>query len=635
MSRSAENGHSAGTIDIIKETTPAPGAPSADWREVRAGEHFVQFYDSDEILLDSLAGFVGAGIDAGEGCIAVATREHLEALERLLNVSGRDVVEAGAAGRFIAADAAETLNKFSSNGRPNAAKFKKVIGSLIRRAAAGGRPVRVFGEVMALLAAGGRYEDAVRVEDFWNDLANEIQFTRFCAYPTKSFDGDNLAEPMRQVCGTHSRVIPAESYSGIENEDERLRAIAMLQQRASVLETEIAERKRLFMLEQRARAEAERANRMKDEFLATLSHELRTPLNAIIGWASMLDKETLDPAMYEKAVDSIRRNAKIQAQLVEDILDVSRMITGNLRLQIAEADAVSIINNAIDSVLPGARAKEIHIEVTLDPSVRHIHCDSERLQQAVWNLLSNAVKFTGEGGEIEVSLEPEDGDIRIEVRDNGCGVAPEYLPLIFDRFCQVDGSQTRRIGGLGLGLAIVKCVAELHGGSASAESEGVGFGSTFSIVIPMHPAESSEKVPGVAAHDLSSLPSVAFPGVKMLIVDDDRDSLEMLKFALRKTAGSIETAPSAADALEKFKWFEPDVLISDVGMPGEDGLSLIQKIRDLESVTGRRTPSIALTAFTRIEDRARALNAGFDMFVPKPVELDELIAAVSNLIEQK
>lgn len=609
---------------------------ATEWRSALENEHFVQFYDADTYLLDTLTEYMGAGLDLGEGCVVAATEAHRNELENRLHESGRDVVLAGMTGQYIVIDAAETLAKFTTDGKLDEEKFEQVIGSIVKRAAAGGRRVVVFGEIVALLWADDKQSDAALLEKFWNNLAKKYDFTLFCAYPTNGLNSEETSEQLQHVCGEHSRVIPAESYTGLETEDERMRAIVVLQQKAAMLEAEIAERKRLFVLEQMARAEAERANQMKDEFLATLSHELRTPLNAIIGWSSMMEKGGLDDESQERAVDTIKRNALQQAQLIEDILDVSRMITGKLRLQIAPADVVSVINSAIDSVLPSSRSKNIHIEETLDPSIRRIPCDAGRLQQVIWNLLTNAIKFTGEGGQVGISLEAAGRNIRIEVTDNGRGISPDFLPYIFDRFCQADAAQTRRSGGLGLGLAIVKRLVELHGGTVSADSKGEGLGTTFTVLLPRRTVSSNVIEADRREERVSSLlPLQTFPGVKILLVDDDVDSLEMLQFALNATSNTIETAGSVAEAMEKLEWFEPDVLVSDVGLPGEDGCSLIKKVRDLDAKTGRRTSAIALTAYTRVEDRSRALASGFNMFVPKPVELDELLAAVANLVERR
>jgi signal transduction histidine kinase/ActR/RegA family two-component response regulator len=430
--------------------------------------------------------------------------------------------------------------------------------------------------------------------------------------------------------------------------DDRLRAILQLQQKARSLEAEIAERKeaeerlRVSLLqEQVARAEAERANHLKDEFLATASHELRTPLNAIIGWSYMLRNSRLDEETITRAVEIIERNAKSQAQLVEDILDVSRVITGKLRLSMEPVDVASAINAAIDSVQLAADSKGIQLEVTLDPSARHVSGDSSRLQQAVWNLLSNAIKFTPAGGRVRVRLERVNSNVQIKVSDTGEGIRPDFLPFIFDRFRQGDGSSTRRHGGLGLGLSIVRHLIELHGGIVHADSAGEGQGTTFTISLPLPISPKPVKSRKTKAEALRSKqgtsvvakPHASLAGVKVLLVDDDQDTITMLIAMLGEHEAIVQTASSAEAALEIIEWYKPDVLVSDLAMPHEDGYSLINKLRIREAASGKQTPAVALTAYVRVEDRARALSAGFNMFVPKPIEPSELITAIAHLAE--
>ena len=619
-------------------------------------DHFVQFYEGDEFLLNSLGGFVGAGLCGDDACIVVATEAHREGLDVRLRELGLDVVAARASGQYISLDAGETLSKFMIDGSPEPGRFAEVIGQLIARAAHGRSRVRVFGEMVALLWAEGNRGAALQLEELWNRLGETSLFSLFCAYPMNGFCGEAMAEPLSHVCTTHSRVIPAESYTALADPDERLRVIIQLQQKARRLEAEVAERKEaekaLLALkdelevqltrEQMARAEAEAANRLKDEFLATVSHELRTPLTAIMGWSHMLRERRLDEAMTARALETIGRNAESQAQLIEDILDVSRVITGKLRLNVGPVDAAAIINAAIDSVQLAAESKGIELEVTLDPSARHISGDSGRLQQVVWNLLSNAIKFTDAGGRVSVRLERAGPDVQIRVTDTGQGISPDFLPYVFDRFRQADGTSTRRFGGLGLGLALVRHLVELHGGTVSADSQGEGHGATFTIRLPFHApvrerAKGKRRVTAKLWPDgdgdaaLNPLPSLE--GVEVLLVDDDRDTLQMITAMLTEQRAKVQVAASVAEALELLQLFSPDVLVSDLAMPDEDGYSLIGKLRSLEDGDARQTPAVALTAYVRVEDRSRALSAGFNMFVPKPVEPRELIEAIANLTE--
>jgi CheY-like chemotaxis protein len=420
----------------------------------------------------------------------------------------------------------------------------------------------------------------------------------------------------------------------------------MLQQKAESLESEIRERRlveerlRLSLVgEQMARAESESANRMKDEFLATVSHEIRTPLNAIIGWSHLLRSGRLDEATRMRAVETIDRNAKSQAQLIEDILDVSRMITGKLRLNNETVDIASVINAAIDSVQLAVDSKDLRLEIKLDPTARHTLGDANRLQQVVWNLLSNAIKFTPSGGRILVSVERAGEDVQIQVSDSGQGIGPDFLPFIFERFRQADGTTTRQHGGLGLGLAIVRHLIELHGGTIDVDSAGENKGSTFTIKLPLAPQDTKGRkklAKDQLARETARASFVSLPpldNVKVLLVDDDADTLQILSVMLIESRATVQTASSVAQALEILEWYQPNVLVTDLAMPGEDGYSLINKIRAGEALTERQMPVVALTSYVRVEDRAQALSSGFNMFVPKPVQPDELIAAIASLAE--
>jgi signal transduction histidine kinase/ActR/RegA family two-component response regulator len=630
-------------------------------------EHLVQFYETDEYLLDSLSSYVRAGVLAGEAAVVVATNPHLNGLEARLLEQGVDIGAAGQTGKYIALDARHTLDQLMDDGVLSPAKFKLLVGSVVSEGIQKGGRLRVFGELVALLCAEGNYEGAIQLEQLWNELAADQKFSLFCGYPLSSFANHVLADEFAHVCATHSRVIPAESYSSLTETDEQRRAILRLQQKAAALESEIAQRAQTeaklkaareelemqvenlrqlhemtelsLQREQIARSEAEAANRMKDDFLATVSHELRTPLNAIIGWSHMLRSGRLDADSSARAIETIERNAKSQAQLVEDILDVSRVITGKLSLNMGKVDVASTINAAIDSVQLAADSKQIDLRVTLDPSVRQVLGDASRLQQVVWNLLSNAIKFTPAGGRVAVTLERADGNVRLKVNDTGMGITPEFLPYVFDRFRQLDATSTRLHGGLGLGLAIVKHLVELHGGTVAVESPGVGSGSTFTITLPAPVQSPNRKRTKRAAKMTTSSESIQFrslpslAGLRVLVVDDDLDSLQLMSVLLEGKQAAVQPAASAQEALQTLEWFEPDVFVFDLAMPGQDGYELITKVRKLESKKWNKAPAIALTAHVRVDDRARALSAGFDLFVPKPVEFEELVLAIANLTE--
>ncbi|HEX8723617.1 MAG TPA: PAS domain S-box protein [Pyrinomonadaceae bacterium] len=385
-----------------------------------------------------------------------------------------------------------------------------------------------------------------------------------------------------------------------------------------------------------ARKRAEEANRLKDDFLATLSHELRTPLTSILGWSRMLQTNRFDEAVTARALQTIERNAQAQAQLVDDLLDVSRIITGKLRLDVRPVDLSGVITAAADSVRPAAEAKEIELRTLLDPAAGAVSGDPERLQQVVWNLLSNAVKFTPKGGRVEVRLERADSQVEITVADTGRGIAPEFLPHVFDRFRQADQATTRQHGGLGLGLSIVRQLVELHGGTVEVRSEGEGRGATFTVSLPPLPARAGRADGGRRVNPASRTGGAldcppGLEGLRVLVVDDEADTREVLLAVLASCGAQPTAAASAAEALRLLGRERYDVLVSDIGMPEEDGYDLIRRVRALAGERGGTIPAVALTAYARAEDRMRALRSGFQMHVPKPVEPAELITVVANL----
>lgn len=394
----------------------------------------------------------------------------------------------------------------------------------------------------------------------------------------------------------------------------------------------------LLMREQMLRAESQTANRIKDEFLATVSHELRTPLNAILGWATLMSRDKVNETTVTRAIEVIERNAKAQAQLIEDLLDVSRMISGKLRLNTKPIELVSVIRAAVDSIHLAAEAKGVHLEMILDVKADRIVGDADRLQQVVWNLLSNAVKFTPKGGLVQIKLERVAANAQIVVSDTGVGISSEFLPHVFELFRQADGSITKPQGGLGLGLAIARQLVEMHGGTLSAASEGEGQGASFAMSIPVVAVQTplptiGDSTTGATRHSKSfgtQLPSLS--GLRILAVDDEVDTRDMIRAVLEEVGANVLTAGSVKEALEALPGWKPDVLICDIGMPGEDGYALIRKVREAEAEEVRNTPAIALTGYARIEDRMRALAAGFQMFIPKPVEANELTTTVANLI---
>ncbi|HYE13406.1 MAG TPA: ATP-binding protein, partial [Pyrinomonadaceae bacterium] len=441
-----------------------------------------------------------------------------------------------------------------------------------------------------------------------------------------------------------SRVNVSLTVSPVEGEGGRVVGASVIARDITGRLRAEAERARLLGQERRLRAEAEEASRLKDEFLATVSHELRTPLTAIQGWALLLNSGQLDDAAARRAAAVIERNARAQKQIINDLLDVSRFISGKMRLEVERVALGRVVAEAVEAVRLAAQAKGIEIEGPgADQPDVHVSGDPDRLQQIVWNLLTNAVKFTPQGGRVAVALTERDGHAEISVSDTGCGIAPDFLPYVFDRFRQADGSTTREHGGLGLGLAIVRHLVELHGGTVRAESEGSGSGCVFTVRLPLlRDAERGLRIDEGKdggrideGYEIRN-PSPAFlSGLRVLVVDDDAETLALLRTMLAGRGAEVSAASSAGEALAALERDGADVLVSDIGMPGGDGYELIRRVRAGEAAAGlpaaRRVPALALTAYARAEDSVRALAEGFQAHLAKPVEPAELWRAVARL----
>lgn len=394
---------------------------------------------------------------------------------------------------------------------------------------------------------------------------------------------------------------------------------------------------------ERALRAAETASRAKDDFLANVSHELRTPLTPILGFARMLRSGQLDARAAERALESIERNAELQSHLIEDILDFARIIAGKLRLDVQPIDPAVVVEAALDVVRAAAVARDVRLQSVLDPVAGPIAGDANRLQQIVWNLLTNAIKFTPKGGRVQVRLERINSHIEITVSDTGEGISPEFLPFVFDRFRQADNSNTRRHGGLGLGLSIVRQLVEMHGGTVHVSSGGLEQGTTFTVKLPrmiIHDPhllkEDATRRRPIASHEaveFSCPPELT--GLRVLAIDDEMDARELLAVVLKSCGSEVTTVATAGEAIAAVKRLRPDILISDIEMPGEDGYSLIRNVRALTREEGGQTPAIALTAHARLEDRLRALSAGYQMHVAKPVEPAELVVVIASLAVRK
>jgi PAS domain S-box-containing protein len=389
-----------------------------------------------------------------------------------------------------------------------------------------------------------------------------------------------------------------------------------------------------------AARQAEESSRLKEEFLATISHELRTPLNAILGWSRMLRSGKMESNEAAKALQTIERNARAQSQLIDDLLDVSRIITGKLRIDVRPIDPTIFTEAAIEAVQPAAEAKGVRIVKVIDTGASSVPGDPVRLQQVIWNLVSNAVKFTPRGGRIQVQLERVNSHIEIAVSDTGQGIPAEFIPHVFDRFRQADQASTRQHGGMGLGLAIVRNLVEMHGGSVEAKSLGKDQGATFTVRLPVSPIYQVDQTEGriyPGARDLELPADMVdrLDGIKILVVDDEQDTRDLLKAGLTECGATVIAASSADEAFEVLQKDMPDLLVSDIGMPTQDGYEFIRRVREHSNEQNRRMPAIALTAYARFEDRLKALRAGYQMHVPKPVELAELVAVIASIVERR
>jgi PAS domain S-box-containing protein len=398
------------------------------------------------------------------------------------------------------------------------------------------------------------------------------------------------------------------------------------------------ERERLLTREQQLRTEAQAASKLKDEFLATVSHELRTPLNAVLGWSTMFRHRQVPPETLKIGIAAIERNARFQAQLIEDLLDVSRIISGKMQLDIRPIEITPIIKSVLESLRPAAEAKHLQLELTVDPLADRLRADEARLQQIIWNLLSNSVKFTDQGGLIQIAITRSDSVTRISVHDNGQGIEQEFLPFVFDRFQQADSSITRKHGGLGLGLAISRHLVELHGGTIEVESAGAGQGATFRVSLPLTGVAITDSTVTNRQQKNSLARGAAGAGVpnlssfKVLAIDDAEDARELLKAVLEQFGARVMTASSVQEGLKLLSVWRPDVIVCDIGMPEQDGYTFIKEVRKLSPETGRDVPAIALTGYVRVEDRMRALAAGYQMFVSKPVEATELASLIEAVM---
>jgi signal transduction histidine kinase len=454
--------------------------PLFDWTEVGESDHFVQFYEDDDFLVASVSRFLGAALGAGDGAVLIATRAHRQAIQRKLRAQGLNLAVARAQGQFVALDAAETLAKFMVDGVPDPARFRATVGEVMEQAARGRLRARAFGEMVALLWAEGNRDGAIRLEELWNDLQKAHVFALYCAYPLRDFGGEGQEAPFANVCTCHSRVIPAESYAALAGTDERLEAIARLQQKAQALEAEVAQR-------QQAEAALRQADHRKDEFLATLAHELRNPLAPIRNALHLMHLAGDSGPAVGQAREMIERQVGHMVRLVDDLLEVTRITRGKVELRKERVTLSEIVASAVETSRPFIEAGEHELSVSVPPEPIELKADATRLAQVLVNLLNNAAKYTDPGGRIRLAAAREGNQVTIRVRDTGIGICPEVLPHIFDMFMQAERSYGRDQGGLGIGLTLVRRLVEMHDGSVEAHSDGPGHGSEFVVRLPLAP----------------------------------------------------------------------------------------------------------------------------------------------------
>jgi PAS domain S-box-containing protein len=460
--------------------------------------------------------------------------------------------------------------------------------------------------------------------NFWLTIVHPDDRDRAIREGAEIFAGGRGGVSQFRMIAKDGRVVWVESRSQVITDDQGhptgMRGVTM----------DFSKHKEMEQERDALLAEARELNRVKDQFLATLSHELRTPINAVLGWTQMLRAGIVQGERARTALETIERNAMAQQRLTEDLLDVSRIITGKFRLDLQPVDMATVIRETVQGVEPAARVKDVSIGLHFANDVPAVLADPHRLQQAIWNLLSNAVKFTGRGGHVDVSIVPAGGAVEVRVRDSGVGIAPEVLPHIFERFTQADSGTTRAHTGLGLGLAIVRHIVELHGGTVSALSDGLGRGATFCLLLPSAPDEAPAPLETIRLTDSAS-ETTTLTGIRVLLVDDENDGREMIAHLLREHGADVESVASAPEAIQAFEARPFDIVLSDLEMPGEDGYSLVRRIRAWQDPGPRHIPAVAVTAYGGEEDKARAMAAGFDRHIVKPIDVADVIATVAAL----
>jgi PAS domain S-box-containing protein len=713
-------------------------APQVNFRGFGETEHFVQFYDSDAFLIESVSAFVAAALVDGNSSVIIATPEHRNAIQRKLFDRGIVIADTIESRRYVVLDASETLSKFMVDGKPDGQRFMDSVGAVIARLAEASGRVHAFGEMVALLWAEGNREAAIQLEDLWNQLGKLHRFALFCAYPMHGFSRESDALDLNGVCSCHSRVIPTESYAGLSSTEERLRAIALLQQKAESLEAEITHRQQVeraltnrerelrdffdnateglhklgpdgtilwankadyellgyaadeyvgrsithfhadarigaSVLDKLSRGEALRnfpaqlrcksgsikhvlissnacfedgkfaytrcftrdvtreweaenalrdTDRRKDEFLATLAHELRNPLAPIRNAIELLDMENVDGGLLSEARSVMKRQVGLLTRLVDDLLDVRRITRDKLELRTEPIALATVIKDAVETSRPLIDAAGHELSVDLPVEAIFIDADLARLSQVFSNLLNNSAKYTERGGRIGIEARRDGAEVVVAVRDNGIGIAPDEIPYVFDMFRQVDRSLERSQGGLGIGLLLVRRLVELHGGTASAHSEGLGKGSEFTVRLPI---ATEGVIVSKAANEENDLQAKR---LRILVADDNKDAGETLSLYLRIKGHQVRTVRDGAEAVELVPNFRPQVVLMDIGMPNLNGYDATRAIRNM--AYGKDPFIVALTGWGQESDIERSFAAGCSAHLVKPVDLAELEQMIAS-----
>ena len=598
----------------------------ASWTDVNPHSHLVQFYENDGFLIDALTRWFADGLSGVDGCVFVGTESHRISLERKLANRGLDIDRLRKSGRLVCVDASQVLSTFMVDEWPNEESFIRAIEGTLRRVSKA-RDLRVFGEMVAILWADGRRQAAIRLEEMWNAFMKSHALSLCCAYPLQSFGSDTDASLFLKVCAQHAPVLPAESYSGLTTETERLRAISLLQQKARALEIEKAGRmeaeQSVAELERELKirlAELTQADQRKNEFLAMLGHELRNPLSAVL---DAIATAQLDQTRRDRALTIARRQTDQLAGLVDDLLDVGRITQGRIVLKKEAIKVGSVVKQVAEEAQCLVEPGQHELSVGMSPNAEQalIEADPARMRQVLANLIHNAAKFTPSGGRIDVLAERDDNQVVLRVRDSGIGIARELLPRVFDLFTQAERPLDRSHGGLGIGLTLVKRLVELHDGRVQAHSSGPGMGSEFEVRLPAL-ADSRPQASATVNQSEDQ------PHLRIVVVEDNYDAAEALKMLLELFGHQptvVENGFAAIDAVRNGAF---DIGLVDIGLPGIDGYEVARRIRTIPNA--KAMTLVALTGYGQETDKQRALSAGFDEHLTQPVKIERLQAVLNR-----